>query len=218
MRITTFKNIDGMKDFFGFNVQGIPPEGDSRLLNPKTKEDERKLNDANIIATFSRNMDCDCLEIGTAFGDSTMRLALNTFGSVYTVNPLPHQISGKIITFDKPLTKDQIGQKYKARREAYRNIFQIYENSKNVELPERLETIGVALIDGCHDRGYVLSDSLLVAEKAKFILWHDFSVTYDEKKEHWIKQVMLGVEDFCKEKAIEEVWHVENSWVGICRL
>lgn len=115
------------------------------------------------------------LELGTAHGNTVANICAESEAQVITVNALPEQIDGSIITYT--LTKDEIGKVY--RDNGYENrVTQIYENTKNLNILEYIppKCVDLAFIDACHDAEFVVNDFLKIlpalSEKA-IVLFHD---------------------------------------------
>ena len=115
------------------------------------------------------------LEFGTAHGNTVANICLNHDAKVYTVNALPEQIGGKIITFT--LNKDEIGEVYK-NMGLEDQVVQIYANTRDISLDSYLqnEKIDFAIIDACHDIDFVVNDFYKILphlEENAFVLFHD---------------------------------------------
>src|SRR5262245_30570821 len=98
------------------------------------------------------------LELGTAHGNTVANIChLCPRTRVYTVNSLPSELTGRVITFT--LTAEEIGRVYRANGFADR-VVQIYQNTLHLDLHRFLRTavVDLAIIDACHDFLYVLND------------------------------------------------------------
>jgi len=214
MNIKTFQTLNDLKSFFGFNLNGEILEKDIHLCLDQTDANDRKYHDAEILTTLAKNLQGNCLEIGTSYGRGAYKLATNTSGKVYTLNALSEQLEGNLTTH--ALKKEEIGLFLKQKR--IKNYIQIYENSKEWIIPDDIKNIFLVFIDGCHDRSYVYLDSKKyfdILEIKGFILWHDFNPDIRKNpKFFWINESMNGIEDFCKEYGIKEVFHLKDSWIG----
>ena len=98
------------------------------------------------------------------------------------------------------------------------NIKQIYANTKTWRLPDEIDDLSLVYIDGCHDKGFVFSDTKLIIDRVKvggFILWHDCSPLY-RKHFRWIEESMQGIEKLLRKKIISgNILNLRNSWIGI---
>ncbi len=115
------------------------------------------------------------LELGTAHGNTVANICSESEAQVITVNALPEQIDGSIITFT--LSKEEIGKVY--RDNGYENrVTQIYENTKNLNILEYIppKCVDLAFIDACHDAEFVVNDFFKIlpalSDKA-IVLFHD---------------------------------------------
>lgn len=214
MDIKIFENIVEMMLFFNFKEQGIILEKD--IHEGKNYEDrfDRNFHDAEVLTTIAKNTPGDCFEIGTSSGHGAYKLATNTSGTVFTLNALPEQIEGNLITHK--MDKNTIGSFL--RQEKINNYIQIYENSILFNIPKSMNNIGIGFIDGCHDTKFVYLDSKKLypsINKNGFIIWHDFSpMYYSDTKTSWVKNSMNGVIKFCDEEKINTVFHLKNSLMG----
>ncbi len=152
------------------------------------------------------------LELGTAHGNTTANICKQCpKAKVYSVNALPEQISGDIITF--ALTKDEIGRAF--RKNGYSDrVQQIYANTLDLDLSPYLQpaTVDFAIVDACHDTPFVINDFLKVAPFMKpggLVLLHD---THPSMEEH-----LLGSYRACmylKQKGYD-IRHLQDTWWGV---
>ena len=223
MDITVFNDIEELKKYFGFTKSGTILETDIFKEENETDVNSRQVRDAEVLTTIAKNMDGNCLEIGTSSGRGTFKLATNTNGIVYTVNALPEQISGNFVTH--AMKKEQIGS-YLLQK-GIRNYVQIYENSMSWKLPsEFLNSMNVVFIDGCHDTEFVYRDSYNTWDSLKnggFMIWHDFNPDLRGRFD-WINSAMKGVEGFQKmfrkdlPDGALQVFHLKHSFMGFMRM
>jgi len=97
------------------------------------------------------------LEVGTGRGATVANICNNSDARVMTVNALPEQISGDVITYT--LTKDEIGSVYRAHGFENR-VTQIYANTMSIDFAKYFQKphVDLAIIDACHDEAFVLND------------------------------------------------------------
>lgn len=152
------------------------------------------------------------LELGTAHGNTTANICkLCPLAQVFTVNALPEQISGDIITF--ALTREEIGRVY--RQHGYdQRVVQIYANTLELDLSAHLKrsTVDFAIIDACHDTPFVLNDFLKVVPWMKpggMVMLHD---THPSMEEH-----LIGSYRACMylRKQGYDIRHLHGTWWGI---
>ena len=179
---------------------------------------QRRLRDAESIMAVCANAGNNVLlEVGTASGVTTASMALNApHAWVYTVN-IPAEeaeagAGGKLIT--GAFGRDVIGAYFLEKN--IPNITQIYANTLTWQ-PD-IGQIDVAFIDGCHDKEFVINDTLKILPHMRpggFILWHDFNPDLAVKY-GWIAEVCAAVEHLMAAGHITgNVYHVRDSWVGI---
>lgn len=216
MEIIRFQSLSEMNEFFGF-IPGWVGETDLCTYEDFTDANDRKLRDAEVLTTLAKNIDGNCLEIGTSFGRGAYKLATNIIERnhvVFTLNSLPGKTGGTATTHE--LTKNQIGS-FLVERNIH-NFYQYYCDSKIWVPPTEVKQIALAFVDGCHDEEYVLADSRKVyalLERNGFIVWHDFNPELEhDPRAGWITSCMRGVRRFCEEASITKVYHLKHSWIG----
>ncbi|HMK84002.1 MAG TPA: class I SAM-dependent methyltransferase [Candidatus Bathyarchaeia archaeon] len=182
---------------------------------------ERRIRDAECIGVVTRNSNPSVvLEIGTSAGHTTALIAMNAPSArVYTLNIPADEIAageGGVLTTHAPLT-EEIGSYYKGKE--LTNITQILSNSATWK--PNVGTINVAFVDGCHDSEFVYNDSCKILKAmvpGSFILWHDFNLNLT-KNYRWIESVCLGVEKLYRKGWLRShIFHVRDSWVGVCQI
>lgn len=150
------------------------------------------------------------LELGTAQGNTVANICSESDAQVYTVNALPEQIEGNIITFT--LNKEEIGKVYKERGFENR-VVQIYENTKNLDIldfvpPKRID---FAFLDACHDAEFVVNDFIKIlpalSEQATVLLHDTFPSV-----EHYYLDSYLGC--MYLRRIGYNIKHIENSSWG----
>ncbi len=115
------------------------------------------------------------LELGTAYGATSANICAVTDARVYTVNALPEQIQGRLMTF--ALAREDIGSVYRKNGFADR-VTQIYENTWKLDLSRYLprHSIDFAIVDACHDADFEVNDFLCVLpmlNENATVLFHD---------------------------------------------
>lgn len=128
----------------------------------------------------------DILEIGTYDGSTTLNLAANAGddGRVVTVD-LPPQSAATETAISVPLeyrnkTKHAIGERF-VQSPHRSKIRQVFADSAALDWAS-LGSFDLILIDGCHYRDYVVSDSrkaFSVIRPQGLILWHDYGQNRD---------------------------------------
>lgn len=115
------------------------------------------------------------LELGTAHGNTVANICAESDATLFTVNALPQQIDGNIITFTLP--REEIGKVYQTNGFQDR-VFQIYENTRNLNILNYVnpKSIDFAIIDACHDMEFVINDFQKVypaLSDQAVVLFHD---------------------------------------------
>lgn len=216
--VIELNNMEELKKIMGWKDN--PTLNDPWLNECSTFLDanERRMRDAESICVVCKNTNPSTIvEIGTSYGRTTTHIADNApDASIHTLNILPEGIesgeAGKVVTH--ALTKNEIGKLYKERD--LPNITQIYENSLTWE--PNMKEVDIAFIDGCHDKEFVISDTLKVINKMKkgsFVMWHDFNLDLINRCD-WIHDVCSAVERLYVLGVIKgPVYHIKDSWVCI---
>ena len=218
LNVISVHKINDLRAYYNLSNSGVVIENDLNSVLNDTDINSRKLRDAEVLCNLSANASSDCLEIGTYKGRSAFKLAsnLNIKNKVFTVNILPEQYSGDCKLITELLSEDEIGDYYKRRN--IKNVQQIFADTQIWEVPNEINELSIAFIDGAHDTDAVYKDSLKVWDRIKpggFIVWHDFSPTLRNKFD-WIDASMNGVEKFIFEKHItEEIIHLKDSFMGV---
>ncbi|MGI6259089.1 MAG: class I SAM-dependent methyltransferase [Anaerolineaceae bacterium] len=115
------------------------------------------------------------LELGTAHGNTVANICAESNAKIYTVNALPQQIEGEVVTFN--LSRETIGSVY--IKNGYKDrVTQIYANTKDMDLLNYMEpkSVDLAFIDACHDFDFVINDFhkiLPILSEDGVILFHD---------------------------------------------
>jgi predicted O-methyltransferase YrrM len=216
--VNSFSEI---KKLFNLSLDPILDQPDIEKFEYEEDLNERRIRDAESIGVIARNIRAKTvLEIGTSDGKGTVLLAVNAPRSqIYTVNIPIEDIEqgkgGKHITHG--LEREQIGRYYKERN--LNNIHQIFANTATW-IPE-MDSIDLAFIDGCHDKEFVINDTLKVIKKMKaggFIIWHDFNPELIHKY-RWIKEVCTGINELYKMGVLKNrIYYIKDSWCGIYRV
>lgn len=152
------------------------------------------------------------LELGTAHGNTTANICRQCpEAQVYSVNALPDQITGDMITF--ALTKTEIGRVFRMNGFGHR-VQQIYANTLDLDLSPHLQKgiVDLAIVDACHDTPFVLNDFMKVVPYMKpggLVLLHD---THPSMEEH-----LIGSYRACMylRKQGYDIRHLRDTWWGI---
>jgi len=210
MKIKELKTIEELKEQFNLL-------NDGKIIEDNLEG--RQIIDAKVLTTIAANANGNMFDIGTHFGSSALKLASNTIYNVYTVNMLPEQMAAGEKHVTDVLTMDEIGKKIWLYKEV-KNIYQVYENTLIWTIPCWMKkNIKLVFIDANHDTRNVLNDSNKlwnVLAKDGYMLWHDFNPEL-RSRHNWIDSVMTGVEIFLKEKNMEDIYWVKDSWIGIIK-
>lgn len=216
--VISLNNIEELKRLKNWNKSPVLDKEVYKAYKIVPDLNERKLKDAESILTICCNINAiNILEIGTAFGDTTLLLAMNApNATIHTINIPPDEAKigkgGKNIT--AAFSEKEIGKAFKDK--GLKNINQIYVNTATWK-PD-IGEIDFAFIDGCHDKKFVINDTIKILKFLKpggFILWHDFNPDL-RKKYSWIGDVCKGIEALYRRRIIKgQMFHVKDSWVGI---
>lgn len=217
--VLTVRSLEHLRIALGWSRKPVLRGEYLRTYNNLCDINDRKLRDAEVIGSAC----CNCepgilLEIGTALGQTTALMAVNSPGSiVYTVNIPPEELAdgGVLTTGGVPL--DDIGRYYRVA--GCNNVRQIYANTLNWT-PE-FGPIDVALVDGCHDADFVFNDTRKILEQSRpgsIVMWHDFNPELAAVY-HWIDSVCTGIERLYAEGFLKgRILHLQDSWVGLYRV
>jgi predicted O-methyltransferase YrrM len=221
MQTIEVNNFIEIKRLFKLQLDPILDQPDLYKFEYEEDLNERRLRDAESLGVIARNIDCKrILEIGTSDGKGTVLLAANApAAEIYTINIPLEEIErgegGSHITHG--LTEEQIGKFYKERQ--LKNIHQIFANTANW-VPD-LNDIDLAFIDGCHDKEFVINDTVKIMKVMRpggFIIWHDFNPKLISNYK-WIREVSEGINELYKMKVLKNrIYQVKDSWCGIYRV
>lgn len=151
------------------------------------------------------------IEFGTSFGNTVANICKHSTAMLYTVNALPEQISGSVIT--GVLSKESIGRVYKKYGFSNR-VVQIYENTLSVDLEKYMakESADFAIIDACHDIDYIINDFnkiLPFLKKDAIVLFHD---THPSCRGHLLNSYQACMK---LRKQNYDIKHIKNTWWAI---
>ena len=153
------------------------------------------------------------LELGTGHGNTTANICALVDAHVITVNALPHQMSGRVVTF--ALTQDDIGRVYRKHGYADR-VTQIFESTIAFDpdgyLPR--DSVDLAIIDACHDSSFVTNDFFKVLPSLRgnaVVLFHD---THPSMERH-----LAGSYRACMQLRAcgFDIRHITGTWWGFWR-
>ncbi|MGZ4817386.1 MAG: class I SAM-dependent methyltransferase [Terriglobales bacterium] len=154
------------------------------------------------------------VELGTSYGNTVANICrVCPEARVYTVNALPEQITGTLITH--ALTREEIGSVY--RRHGFSSqVEQIYCDTLNLDLSKYLSepVADLAIVDACHDPRHVINDFHKVAPYMRaqgIVLLHD---THPSMRGH-----LWGSYMGCMKLRMHgyEIQHVTGTWWGVWR-
>lgn len=151
------------------------------------------------------------LELGTAYGNLTANLCRQCpEAQVYTVNAPTETQTGNLVSLG--LEPDEIGRVYRAHGFQDR-VVQILANTLDLDLTSYLDTesVDLAIIDACHDTGYVMSDFHKVSPLLRpggVVLLHD---THPSMRGH-----LLGSYRACMILRLKgyDLRHISGTWWG----
>lgn len=209
-----------LSKIFHFDKKAILGEDNLYEYGHPEDVNDRKRKDAITIATVVRNIQPEVsVEIGTALGVTTSLISTNAPKSkIYTVNILPDDTrekhKGAFVT--KLYSKEEIGSYYRKRK--LKNIHQVYSDSRIWHPPTKVD---FAYVDGCHDRDFVISDTLNIINKMRpggFIIWHDFSPQHIDRHD-WIGDVCGALETLYRRGVLTDyIYHVRDTWTGVYKI
>lgn len=204
--------------YYGWNHQNnVGPSEFTPVPGNLWQLNSRRINDINLTTTCSLNLDGNIFEIGTSHGEMTARLAtLNPGKTIYTLDILPNQANqGNHITHK--INESQIGKAYK--KLSLSNVVQFLEDSKTWN--PCVSNVDLAFIDGCHDKNYVIQDTLKCMSfmnKGGYIIWHDFNPDLS-KHFPWLKPVQSAIEELVVSNTLTNpVLYLKNSFSAITKL
>lgn len=211
-------SLNDICDYYGWKTEA---EVDTSKYRPSPGNlwqlNQRRYKDILLVLTAALNTHGDILEFGTSKGEMTALLASSANPSrlVHTLDILPSQLNkGKHITHT--LEEDDIGIIYKNL--GIQNVRQYFCDSIDWQPPEK--GVDLALIDGCHDRAYVINDTkkALSVMKSGYILWHDCN---PDLVVHfpWLNDVCLGVQDLVSLGLVKSpVLYLKDSFTAISQI
>lgn len=189
------------------------------IFEPKITEDiclppylgDSDFQDYSILISLVKDlMPSQLLELGTAHGNTVANICVESNARIYTVNALPEQMEGNIVTYT--LTINEIGRVY--REHGFQDrVVQIFENTKKLDILEYLPpgSIDMAFIDACHDSDFVVNDFFKIlpslSDKA-VVLFHDTHPSI----EHWYLDSYIGC--MYLRKLGFNIIHIEGSSMG----
>src|SRR5947209_14056201 len=160
-------------------LAGVPDTEEVRLAVLETRAHNMSLFEVFCLAAITRKFAPSvALEIGTYDGRSTMALARNMTGRVYTVNLGPnymelHRDQGHRV--DVQLSRKVSSGERTLAPEADR-IVQVFSDSTKLDF-DQFGTVDLIVIDGGHGYDVVKSDTKnalrIINRKRGIIIWHD---------------------------------------------
>jgi hypothetical protein len=152
------------------------------LLDPVGRDGNVSLLELLILARLVAARQPDAVfEIGTFDGRTTLNLAANTRGHVFTLDLPAAQVDATHLPLHRGdasyISKAASGERFAGRREAER-ITQVFGDSATLDFSPWQGRIDFVFIDGAHSRDYVLSDTQralrLLRPAGGVIVWHDY--------------------------------------------
>ena len=153
------------------------------------------------------------LELGTAHGNTVANICAESQARIFTVNALPEQMEGSVITFS--LEREQIGLVY--RQHGFQDrVVQLYANTRSMDLSRWVppRSVDLAIVDACHDPEFVVNDFIQVLptlRPAALVLLHDT----DPSAEGYLLDSYLGC--MYLRKMGFNVKHVSGTSWGVWR-
>ena len=151
------------------------------------------------------------LELGTAHGATVANICAISEARVYTVNALPEQMEGTLVTF--ALDKDEIGSVYRDNGFSDR-VTQVYENTKGINLEKYLKgaNVDLVIIDACHDADFVINDFFSVTRvihPGTIVIMHD---VHPSMKGHLLDSYLACM---YLRKLGYNIKHISSTWWAI---
>lgn len=156
------------------------------LPEPAARDGNVTLHELLVIAQLVAARDPAAIfEIGTFDGRTTLALAANSSGRVFTLD-LPADEAGTTRLALDPgdvayIAKPRSGERFLRRPEA-RRITQLFGDSATFDFSSWHGSIDLVFIDGAHSREYVLSDTeralRLLRPTGGVVLWHDYDASF----------------------------------------
>jgi predicted O-methyltransferase YrrM len=125
-------------------------------------------------------------EIGTFDGRTTLNIAANTGGEVFTLDLPAADLESTKLPIDPSdasyIDKSISGARFLERPER-RRINQLFGDSANFDFTRWHGGVDFIFVDGAHSREYVLNDTnhalRLLRQSGGIILWHDYDAAFD---------------------------------------
>jgi predicted O-methyltransferase YrrM len=162
------------------------------------------------ILTIARSLQPRIIvELGTSYGNLTANFCRQCPASkVYTVNALPEQQTGTIVTHS--LATGQIGRVYRTQWYSAQ-VVQTFINTRDLDLSSSLQgpLVDLAVIDACHDTDYVIGDFQKLRPFMRpggLVLFHD---THPSMRDHLAGSYMACM---LLRREGHDVRHLKNTW------
>jgi len=192
------------------NFKSYDPKIIEHICLPPYKGESNFIDYSALISLIKLHEPRKILELGTAHGNTIANICLESNADIFTVNALPEQIEGNLITFT--LSNDEIGIVYR-KNGVHNRVTQIYENTKNLDilkyLPQR--SVDFAFLDACHDSDFVVNDFFKILPSLSdraIVVFHDTFPSI----EHWYLDSYVGC--MYLRKLGFNVVHIKGSSLG----
>lgn len=189
-RSMKFKSID--------EVLPLHYQLDIRVTGFYYKDGNMPLTDLDVLIKLVRDkMPCNVFEIGTFEGVTTLQIASNCDGNIYTLDMPSDGVDDldlKKIVWDPSLDvyPEVPGIAFKNSVHKSR-IHQLFGDSRTFDYSPYVGLMDFVFVDACHHYEFVLSDSnnaLKIASPGALVLWHDYA--------HYAPGVMRALDELAK--------------------
>jgi hypothetical protein len=153
------------------------------LLNYQYEYGDMPLHELITLCKLARYQRAKVLfEIGTYLGGTTLQLAANSEGAIYTLDlpTIGHKdyVKPRIRDARSDVYPEQPGMRFHGSSYVHR-ISQIFGDSRTFDFSPYYEKVDVVFVDGCHHYDIVHRDSLNAVKMATpggIVVWHDYAV------------------------------------------
>jgi predicted O-methyltransferase YrrM len=165
----------------------VPADIRINLQEARARDGNVSLLELMVIAQLTAaRQPAEIFEIGTFDGRTTLNLAANSAGRVFTLDLPAEDLANTGLPLARGdasyVNKPTSGARFAGKPEATR-ITQLVGDSANFDFSPWHGRIELVFIDGAHSREYVLSDTeralRLLRPGRGVILWHDYDAHFD---------------------------------------